>query len=687
MADDTIRILFAFALYVPCLVFPGYVLTRLTGALRFSHRGIAEQLLLSVPLSVAISPLLIYLAGRISVVLMWSLLASCAFAGSWCILADLRGRMHPAFPLRKFAAITGIWLAIGLVSLVDFQWNGRLYTPATNWDYTVRVAITDSISRTSVAPANPLFYPGRSFPLRYHYFWMLPASIVDQMGGEYIAPIHATLAGTLWSGLALMLTVVLYRLDSFPGRGKSYRQVWIGLALLLVTGLDIIPMLFHLLVFRHLPFTLDSWNEILAGWVNSVLWVPHHVAGLVACLAGVRILRSAAVLSGWKKYASAALAGAAFAGSAGLSIYICLVFAVALVFWGAIALWKRWFTEVVPLAVAGGAAAVFALPYLTQIFSSTGMDVGGFFVFAVRTFSFPENLLTSFHVPMYWIQLANFVLLPINYGLELGLFFAVGCVHLGRLARKGRKLSREDWLLLCLLVASLFVATFFRSRVIQNNDLGWRGILVAQFVLLLWSIDYVAVTKRCRAIQGRISPRLASWNALVIFLASLGLMSTLYGLAMGRAIFPALESGWLPAAGAWYETPDLNIGRRMFDQRAAAQWIRANVPRNATLVEDGSDAYIWTGLYSDHQQVNGAGGCGAAMGGTRLLCDQLMTEIGPMFRSPESRADIESVCERYNAGAIIAKDIDPVWNAKSSWVWQRHPVFANDHVRVFGCQR
>ncbi len=36
-----------------------------------------------------------------------------------------------------------------------------------------------------------------------------------------------------------------------------------------------------------------------------------------------------------------------------------------------------------------------------------------------------------------------------------------------------------------MALVSILVCTFLRSGVIANNDLGWRGFLIAQFVLLI----------------------------------------------------------------------------------------------------------------------------------------------------------------------------------------------------------
>src|SRR5438309_12096557 len=86
------------------------------------------------------------------------------------------------------------------------------------------------------------------------------------------------------------------------------------------------------------------------------------------------------------------------------------------------------------------------------------------------------------------LYLARFLLLPMNYFLELGFFFVAGIAYLYNLVKR-RAPSRAELALVLLAAVSIFLCTFFRSGVITNNDLGWRGFLPAQFALLLWAGD------------------------------------------------------------------------------------------------------------------------------------------------------------------------------------------------------
>jgi hypothetical protein len=85
-------------------------------------------------------------------------------------------------------------------------------------------------------------------------------------------------------------------------------------------------------------------------------------------------------------------------------------------------------------------------------------------------------------------------MLPLNYLLEFGLFFLIARYKWRQHRASGEPLSRGDLASAIMLTISILVCTFMRSSVIGCNDLGWRGMLIAEFVLLLlWAADLFAL--------------------------------------------------------------------------------------------------------------------------------------------------------------------------------------------------
>src|SRR5207253_3135217 len=115
------------------------------------------------------------------------------------------------------------------------------------------------------------------------------------------SPRHAMLASALWSGIGLMSLVPVYLRFFQPKQSLNLeRRTLVGIALLGVTGLDILPVAAIALLGHRFAATIDGWNDQVTSWITSVFWVPHHVAGLIACLTGFLVIKhtSARIRSG-----------------------------------------------------------------------------------------------------------------------------------------------------------------------------------------------------------------------------------------------------------------------------------------------------------------------------------------------------------------------------------------------------
>src|ERR1019366_2491474 len=63
------------------------------------------------------------------------------------------------------------------------------------------------------------------------------------------------------------------------------RQILIAIALLAVTGADLLPAIGSIFGQTALNGDMEWWsNDQISSWADSFLWVPHHVASLLCCL-------------------------------------------------------------------------------------------------------------------------------------------------------------------------------------------------------------------------------------------------------------------------------------------------------------------------------------------------------------------------------------------------------------------
>ena len=686
MVTDLIATSAAFALFALFIFVPGYVFGWLLDVFGFRRRALPARLAISVPVSVGICPILTYLLWRWSLAGVWTMYAAC-WIGFLALLFHERqmwlSRPKVSKRVAILLAIVSGWVLLGLLCVVDLQVGNRLYLPTVAYDYMLRTAFTSAITRTGVPPHNPYFFPGQPVILRYHYFWYLPCSLVDQLGGALVSARHAMLASTLWCGIGLMAIVPLY-LRFFQPKGpvNLERRMLVGVALLGVTGLDIVPIALIGLVQRRPVLSIEGWNNPIISWVASVLWAPHHVAGFIACLTGFLLLWYVAPMFRDRIYAGVA-AGFMFASAVGLSVYVTFVFAVFLLIWLVINLLRKHRHSVVVICVAGVVALVASSPYLLELSgSSTSQQNGGgpFVQFAIREFTVAQTIVeTSWPQQPWLVPIANLLLLRMNYMLELGFFFTIGLMQWRRM-RIGKDIfNHKEFCGFTMAACSILLCTFLRSGVISFNDLGWRGFLVAQFILLIWAAELW--DDGFLPFHAKIPPVEA--NTLfggtrrppILALLVLGVAGSVYEVCMAR----------------FYYVRSSTSGDRTYLLRQIYQDLKKRLPEQAVVQQNPNvvPGDVFYGLYADRQAAAETSQCGAVFGGDPALCGSVITRINDLFEKPAALDPhaVDAACKDLSIDALVVKDSDKVWANKSSWVWNKQPVLANDYARAFLCGR
>jgi hypothetical protein len=666
--SDLIATSAAFCLFALFLFVPGYVFGWLLDIFGFRRRSLRARLAMSTPLSIGICPILTYLLWRWSLPAVWTMYAGCWIAFLALLVHDRclwLSRPRISKTVGILLAIVAGWVVVGMLCLVDMQIGDRLYFPSIAYDYMLRTAVTASITHTGVPPYNPYFFPGHPALLRYHYFWYLPCSLVDQLGGTLVSPRHAMLASALWSGLGLMSLVTLYLRFFQPKASLNLdRRILLGIAMLGITGLDILPVAVIALLGHRFAATIDGWNDQVTSWITSILWVPHHVAGLIACLTGFLIIR---YTSPTARIRAGAIAGLMFATAAGLSVYVVFVFAVFLMMWLAITLIKQDRRQPVAICVSGLVALAAAGTYLVELRSGlAGQRSGGgpFIQPTIRQFTPVDIIIETFWPREGWlVTVANLLLLPLNYYLELGFFFVVGVMQWKKMRRGKDFFDQKELCGFVLAATSVLICTFLRSGVISNNDLGWRGFLPAQFILLLWAVEL--------------------WDDGLLWVPRRGLITALLILGVAGTVYEACMLRFYYAGVVDFD------GRRTYALRQAYERLKNRLPQDA-IVQHNPNAIPgdpFYGLYADRQAAAETSQCGVVFGGDPALCAGIVGPINDLFDKPRAvdAGRVDGVCKDLSIDALVVKDTDKVWADKNSWVWNKQPDLANDYARVFLC--
>jgi hypothetical protein len=686
-ASDLLLSAQAFALMPLFLFVPGYVLGWLLRVLDFRRRSFSEQVLLSTPLSLAVCPIATSLVGlSASIGAVWFIYGCCWAAFPIVLAFQARGFRWSELRVSRYTwialGILAAWCLVILFSLVDLQIQDRLYSSVAANDYAFRVPVTQALAQKGLPGFNPFFYPGREVPLRYHYFWTLLCSLPVRLFG--IRALHAMWGATPWCAIGLMSMIPLFLKFFFGQTVNLRRQTVIGMSLLAVTGLDIIPTAASFVTMPlQIQGDMEWWNEQVSSWMDSVLWVPHHVSALIVCLLGFLLLWNARSACWRDRIIALLIAGAAFASACGLSVFVTFTFAVFMAAWLLLTIHEQKWLAAGLLSLSGILAVCFAVPLLKMLLAPSG--AGSFATFGIRPFS----ILQGFPIvsPLIY-QVASLFALPLNYFFELGIFGVVALFRFRDSCRKVLPLSDAEKASWVMILVSLLIATFMQSSVHGNpNDLGWRAFLPFQFITLLWAIPLVeswlygaAGEATCAPASGPLAIR-RSW---LVALLVLGLIGTLYQVVCLRTYTIGVEKGKILAPD-WLED-DANLGRRQFAIRELYETINQKLPKDI-IVQHNPVSRHWTEhlLYNERQRVAAVPGCGANFGGNLRDCVGIIRRVYSFYRIPNSIQDLNSACRALSIDVIVATDSDYVWADRRSWVWRTTPIVENKFARAFAC--
>lgn len=682
----------ACALFALIYVAPGYVLGWLLDLFDFTRRSSAVRFLIAIVLSVAISPIILFLVYHFTsakTTILFLLVIGIAFS---IILLKSKYATLPyeATSYYRTALLIAVgWIIFAILFIVDIQWGDRLYYNVISYDFTTRVAIINAITRSGVPPINPSYYPGYPIHLTFlYYFWYIPCSLVAQIGSPFISGYTAMIASVAWCGLALMATIALYlRLRNPAGGATTWKSSLLGIGLLLISGLDFIPALTVMISTRlsngyaYLDGDIEHWNEQITAWIGSVTWAPHHVAALIACLAGVMLIHSVRGRGTSKQVKAGLVAGLAFASAVGLSVYVTLVFVLFWGIWMIVLFFQKERSLSFIMGLAGIIALIAASPFLAGLVggNNSGLSSGIPIAFSVRMF-LPVYIFISTY-PTLLLNLIYLLVLPINYLMELGFFLIAGILWIQQHQKRDLKQNPFYSSEIILLATTVFIGSFLRSTSIGNNDFGWRAWLAGQFVLLIWGID---VLNRLpphvwEKTKGNSNPNSRISGQLRILLV-LGLLTTITDVLLLRT-WPILVDAGITGFPSSLST-DTQLGKRTFAARLAYNYINLNTPENALIQDNPGDIMNRPiGLYANRAIAISSH---TAYGVPLQDFNYRVLLISRIYDS-SSWSEIDQICAANSIDIIVATDIDLIWKNIPALEQERKPFYQNSYYTVFMC--
>ena len=354
-----------------------------------------------------------------------------------------------------------------------------------------KVAIVDEMVRLGLPPANPFFGgDGGDAPLVYYYLWHFSAAELAAIFGVsgWEADI-AISAFTAFSSLALMMGFAAW----IGGRTAAVWVVLLAFAASLQNVLSVV-------LGDRVLYSIFLPPSGFAGWLFQTTWAPQHIAA-ASCvlLSAFLILRLAARPSVLALVVLSLVSVAGYESSTwvGGIVFGAAAPALAAILWADVATKAR--TQfLLSLIAAALLALALAYPFLhDQFLNATGRSSGSpivFYPYEVFSVWIPDGLRRILDIPGFWLALLV---------IEFPAIYIPGLISLiGTLRAKlvlGEKLVATKTFL-GLAIASLLVSACFTITFVSNNDLGWRAVLPAVFVLTIFAATGLARWIAARAL-------------------------------------------------------------------------------------------------------------------------------------------------------------------------------------------
>ncbi len=732
------------AAFTLVLLVPGYCLGWAANLLGFRKRPGGVRLVWSIAISFATMTIFSVLLAKLASLTVVCWLA--VLCGVLALRMILRGVWTGDIKVKgsgvQVLGIGALWILFVAVELVDVGLDHRLYLSSTVYDHSLRTAFVDAVVRTGVPPANPLFWPGHAVPMHYYYFWYVLTAVVVELG--QVTARQAMIASSAWAGIGLASVLTLYcwhflrwppvNRVQFGFTARRPRRVTVAIALLLVTGIDLIPVVAQALFRQPLDADMEWWSQgQVTSWVDTVLWVPHHTAGLLCCLFGFLLVWMSKRHGKRQRLLCGSFAGCAFASAFGLSTWVTIAFAIVMLAWSIwVMFWERLSSHRLPVLFgAAVVACLLLLPYGVELGRSGPEASKQPVAPASGQFTSPPNrvlprvqgrqthvagvafgalkhaLTGSAHLVHFGVRrmidpsslrdwpifseiagsyprledgLAAILLLVPGYCAELGFYAMVlvaACLGIRR-----HSLDEPARTALFLSLATLTIASLLRSTIVSNNDFGFRSILIAQFFLLVlavsWSEGTIGKTGRYRF-------------ASMKWLLWIGLAGTAYQVVLLRLYLPVQEKlGRASAAGLSERAMALRVG---FDR------MNLLIPRDAIVQFNPaqSNEYIRDALIlqARHQVASSFVTCNVDFGGDKAECASVEESVNRLFAVADKKANgtptaltaeaAQSECGKLGVSYLIATGWDKVWDDPTGWVWHLPIEVDTNEVRVVDC--
>jgi hypothetical protein len=302
------------------------------------------------------------------------------------------------------------------------------------------------------------------------------------------------------------------------------------------------------------------------------------------------------------------------------------------------------------------AAAVLAVCFATLLLrDQLAVTVGKGSPIALQLYpvlesDFSDSLRAVLDPPAFWI-----VLLPI----ELSAVYVIGMIALVRLF-SSRKFQDDRSCVVravaALALSSLAVCWLFTSTLAENDDLGWRAVLVAAMALTVLAAAAVSGWIGARA---RIAVTMAGIAIILGLPGGIDVMRSYVSGQTGPAAHLFAASPQLWAAVRHHSAPSERVGNNPLFLQAATPW-----PVNISwaLLSDRRSCFAGRELALVY----------TTLGSQRT--EEINAQFIRVFAGDGSPADVQQLATKYDCRIIVVTAADGAW--------ERDPFAASSRYRL-----
>ena len=238
-----------------------------------------------------------------------------------------------------------------------------------------------------------------------------------------------------------------------------------------------------------------------------------------------------------------------------------------------------------------------------------------------------------------------------------------------------------------LVTTSTVFLSFFYSTIIVINDLGIRGWLPVQFVLIVWMVDLIYKKMKNKvfvfpSIFNTVTQS-SRLNGVLRLMLVIGVLTSALEAVNLRAWSILVDRNMVGFPNDL--SPDTNLGERTYSARLAYDFIHDHIPEEMIIQNNPLTVLDRPGgLYGDHQMaIADRTNYGISVGELRRMTEG----IGTIFNSPNNSdwKSLDQTCNEFSIDLIIVNDTDPLWSNIETLSIIRPPIYKNTYYAVFAC--